>query len=79
MENLAELLKMMQDFRGPHYFSGKVYDMPDDKMAVLHFDSCIYSQWFTKFNLLKDTNEEKMKKIPFPFYKNSIRKLKRLP
>ena len=63
-------------FRGPHYFTGKVYNMPDDKMAVLHFDSCTYNQWFTKFNLLKDTNEEKMKKIPFPFYKNSIRKLK---
>ena len=63
-------------FRGPHYFSGKNYNMPDDKIVVLHYDSCTYKQWHTKFNLLKDTDEEKMKKIPFPFYKNSIRKLK---
>ena len=63
-------------FRGPHYFSGKNYNMPDDRIVILHYDSCTYKQWHTKFNLLKDTNEEKMKKIPFPFYKNSIRKLK---
>jgi hypothetical protein len=63
-------------FRGPHYFSGKNYNMPDDRIVVLHYDSCTYKQWHTKFNLLKDTNEDKMKKIPFPFYKNSIRKLK---
>ena len=64
-------------FRGPHYFSGKNYNMPDDKIVVLHYDSCTYKQWHTKFNLLKDTNEEKMKKIPFPFYKNSIRHMKK--
>lgn len=63
-------------FKGPHYFSGKNHNMTDDKIVVLHYDSCTYKQWHTKFNLLKDTNEEKMKKIPFPFYKNSIRKLK---
>ena len=64
-------------FHGPHYFSGKNYNMPDNKITVLHFDSCTYDQWETKFDLLKDTNEEKMKKIPFHFYKNSIRKLKK--
>ena len=64
-------------FHGPHYFTGEVFDMPDNKISVLHFDSCTYKQWETKFDLLKDTNEEKMKKIPFPFYKNSINKLKK--
>ena len=64
-------------FHGPHYFSGENYNMPDNKITVLHFDSCTYNQWETKFDLLKDTNEEKMKKIPFHFYKNSIRKLKK--
>jgi hypothetical protein len=64
-------------FKGPHYFSGKNYNMSDDKIVILHYDSCTYKQWHTKFNLLKDTDEEKMKKIPFPFYKNSIRKLKK--
>tara|TARA_B100000795_G_scaffold269053_1_gene257373 strand:+ start:1369 stop:2334 length:966 start_codon:yes stop_codon:yes gene_type:complete len=63
-------------FRGPHYFQGKNYNMTDDKIVILHYDSCTYKQWYTKFNLLKDTNEEKIKKIPFPFYKNSIKKLK---
>ena len=63
-------------FRGPHYFSGKTYDM-NENISILHFDSCTFNQWKTKFNLLKDTNEEKMKKIPFPFYKNSIKKLKK--
>tara|TARA_B110000261_G_C13021703_1_gene332403 strand:+ start:21 stop:956 length:936 start_codon:yes stop_codon:yes gene_type:complete len=64
-------------FKGPHYFTGKNYNIEDNKICVLHFDSCTYKQWETKFDLLKDTNEEKMKKIPFPFYKNSIRKLKK--
>ena len=52
-------------------------NIEDEKICVLHFDSCTYKQWETKFDLLKDTTEEKMKKIPFPFYKNSIRKLKK--
>ena len=60
-------------FHGPHYFSGKVYEMPDDKIAVLHFDSCTYEQWISKFDRLKDTNEKKMSEIPFGFYKNSIK------
>ena len=64
-------------FHGPHYFTGLNYNMEDNNIAVLHFDSCTYKQWETKFDLLKDTNEEKMKKIPFPFYKNSIRKLQK--
>lgn len=64
-------------FRGPHYFTGPVHNMSDHKIGILHFDSCTYKQWENKFDLLKDTNEDKMKKIPFKFYKNSIRKLKK--
>lgn len=64
-------------FRGCHYFTGKVFDITDDKLAVLHFDSCTYSKWKDKFNLLKDTNEDKLKKIPFPFYQNSIKKMQK--
>ena len=64
-------------FRGCHYFTGKVFDITDDKLAILHFDSCTYSKWKDKFNLLKDTNEEKLKKIPFPFYQNSIKKMQK--
>ena len=64
-------------FKGPHYFTGKVYNISDYNIAILHFDSCTYKQWENKFELLKDTNEEKMKKIPFNFYKNSIKKLQK--
>nr|QDY52160.1 hypothetical protein 4_40 [Mimiviridae sp. ChoanoV1] len=64
------------NFKGPHYFTGLVHNIEDTKLCILHFDSCTYKQWENKFNLLKDTTEEKMKKIPFPFYKNSIKNLK---
>ena len=70
-------VKKYPKFRGPHYFTGPNFNMEDEKICILHFDSCTYKQWETKFDLLKDTTEEKMKKIPFPFYKNSIRKLKK--
>ena len=63
-------------FHGPHNFSGKTINYKEN-IGILHFDSCTYNQWETKFNLLKDTDEEKMKKIPFPFYKNSIKHLKK--
>ena len=64
-------------FRGPHHFTGKTHNIDHNQLCILHFDSCTYKQWENKFDLLKDTNEEKMKKIPFKFYKNSIRKLKK--
>ncbi len=66
------LVKKGAIFRGPHYFSGKVYNMPDNKIVILHYDSCTFKQWFTKFNLLKYTDKKKLNKIPFPFYKKSI-------
>lgn len=65
------------EFRGCHYFSGKVFNIGDDKLAVLHFDSCTYDKWKSKFNLLKDTNTKKLNEIPFPFYKNSIKKMQK--
>ena len=46
-------------------------------LAILHFDSCTYSKWKDKFNLLKDITQEKLKKIPFPFYQNSIKKMQK--
>ena len=64
-------------FKGPHYFTGKVFDISDDKLAILHFDSCTYSKWENKFKLMKNITEEKFKEIPFPFYKNSIKKMQK--
>ena len=63
-------------FNGPHNFNGKTFQI-EDKIAILHHDSCTYKQWETKFNLLKNTDNNKMKKIPFPFYKNSIKQLQK--
>lgn len=64
-------------FRGCHYFSGKVFNIGDDKLAVLHFDSCTYNKWKSKFNLMKNINDKKYNEIPFPFYKNSIKKMQK--
>ena len=71
----AELLKMMQDLEVPTTLVEKfmICQMIKWQFSILIL---VHILRFTKFNLLKDTNEEKMKKIPFPFYKNSIRKLK---
>jgi len=63
-------------FYGPHHFSGKGYEMPTPDLVVLHFDSCTFEQWQHKFNLLKDTNDKELDKIPFKFYKESIRLMK---
>jgi hypothetical protein len=59
-------------FFGPHNFSGRKFSMPISRMAVLHFDSCTFSQYKQKFALLANASEERVKKIPFDFYKRSI-------
>ena len=28
-------------FNGPHSFTGKIYEMPDDKIVILHYDSVL--------------------------------------
>lgn len=62
---------------GPHWFSGLSYDYSrirpiNPELAVLHFDSCTYKEWETKYSLLKHVNETTLLKIPFRFYKKSI-------
>ena len=64
-------------FKGCHYFTGKVFDISDYELAILHFDSCTYSKWEKKFKLMKNITEEKFNEIPFPFYKNSIKKMQK--
>lgn len=60
---------------GPHYFSGAVYEIPPSQMKILHFDSCSFSQYLKKFKLMQDISEEEFQKIPFSFYKDSIKML----
>lgn len=58
---------------GPHYFKGHVHNVSTKDAVILHFDSCTYKRWYSKFDNLSDISNEKLKKIPFKFYKNSIR------
>ena len=64
-------------FNGPHNFTGHMFNMNND-IIILHFDSCNFLKWKEKFNNLKNISEEKYNKIPFDFYKNSIRKLQKV-
>lgn len=62
---------------GPHFFNGNSQYISLDEAMVLHFDSCTYSKWYHKFNNLKNITDEKFNKIPFDFYKKSIKYLKK--
>ncbi len=57
---------------GPHYFTGKVYEISDRLGAILHFDSPNFNEWYKKFSNLSDVTPDKFKKIPFKFYRDSI-------
>ena len=57
---------------GPHYFSGKPYEVNDKLAAILHFDSPNFEEWHNKFRNLSDVTTDKFKKIPFQFYRESI-------
>lgn len=57
---------------GPHYFSGKVYEVNDRVGAILHFDSPTFEEWYNKFSNLSDVTIENFNKIPFRFYRESI-------
>jgi hypothetical protein len=63
--------------KGPHYFHGSVKNISINEAIVLHFDSCTYSKWYHKFNNLKNITDKKFKEIPFHFYKQSIKYLRK--
>jgi hypothetical protein len=67
----AGVLKNNPKFHGPHFFTGKVYNMPDTEVVILHFDSCTFDTWKSKFQRM-NSDPEKLKDIPFSFYKGSI-------
>ena len=61
---------------GPHYFSGRSIDIPLSDAMILHFDSCSFNKWLEKFSRLSvNTTDKDIKKIPFSFYRNSIKLL----
>lgn len=69
----AAILTGHPEWYGPHDFKGNVYQMPENEIVVLHFDSCTYPVWEKKFKrLAKNATDDSISKIPFPFYKKSI-------
>lgn len=51
-------------FEGEH-----IYQVPFEKLHVLHFDSCSLGTWIEKFYNMSKKN---ISDIPFPYYKTSI-------
>jgi len=41
-------------------------------LLVVHFESCPFTRWEDKFWELGNTSPDKIQKIPFPFYRDSI-------
>lgn len=41
-------------------------------LMVVHYESCPFKRWETKYWELGNTSPDKVKKIPFPFYRESI-------
>ena len=61
---------------GPHRFTGRSIIVDADQAALLHFESCTYEMWRNKFSKHRHMEERKkvdIDKIPFPFYRDSIR------
>lgn len=46
-------------------------------LMVVHFESCPFSRWEDKYWELGNTSPQKIRKIPFRFYKESIRRMQR--
>lgn len=61
---------------GPHRYTGRCVIVDAKKAALLHFESCTYEMWRNKFSKHRHMEEKKkvdIDKIPFPFYRDSIR------
>jgi hypothetical protein len=63
---------------GPHDFSykGKIggdetYNIPFEKLHILHYDSCTFGAWAEKFNHLSKNPKD----IPFKYYNDSIKEV----
>ena len=58
---------------GPHGFSfrgNRQKTIPIEEAVVLHFESCVYEKWITKFRRL-----DRSRNIPFWFYKDSMSRI----
>jgi len=61
---------------GPHGFKGKLTKLPPNKICVLHYESSNFERWYDKFYSYINSDEESIEKIPFSFYRESIKIIK---
>jgi len=46
---------------------------PFNPLLLVHFESCPFERWERKFYKLAKLTDAELEKIPFPFYRDSIR------
>lgn len=47
------------------------------RAMVVHYESCPFNRWEHKFWRLSNTTPDKIKEIPFPFYRDSIQRMQK--
>ena len=58
---------------GCHTFSGPALLSPKKDVVVLHYDSLDFEKWQQKFTRLRAISEMTFQRIPFDFYRDSIK------
>lgn len=61
------------EWNGPHRFKGNCLDISPKKLVILHFESSTFDMWYEKFSNISKNDDDFFNRIPFEFYKNSIR------
>jgi hypothetical protein len=72
----AVRLSENSQWSGPHKFGGNRLDIKPRIAVILHFESPTFDSWYEKFSTSSDTEGDKLEKIPFHFYRDSIRIIK---
>lgn len=57
---------------GPHSFNGKTMTIPIKDACILHFESCNFERWYSKFKNMSNIDKKTYNKIPFTYYKQSL-------
>lgn len=72
----ASRLNQNTQVNGPHGFKGKLTKLPPNKICVLHYESSNFQRWYDKFHSYINSDYESIDKIPFSFYRESIKIIK---
>eukprot|EP00930_Biecheleria_cincta_P071804 TRINITY_DN59262_c0_g1_i1.p1 TRINITY_DN59262_c0_g1~~TRINITY_DN59262_c0_g1_i1.p1 ORF type:complete len:374 (+),score=69.47 TRINITY_DN59262_c0_g1_i1:45-1124(+) len=64
---------------GPHRWTigggKKTFQVDTGQVILIHYESCPFSRWKDKMWHLSNTSPEALKKIVFPFYRESIKRM----